>query len=236
MSPILSVEALTKRFEMHHLGEAIGAFAEVSFDLNPGEFLLLAGPNGAGKSSLLRTIYRSYRPQTGRIAYAARGGAIDLARAADVDIAALRRDEISMVTQFLDPRPRVSAEAMVAEPLERLGHPEPLTAARWALAEFGLRESLWAAYPATFSGGERQKVNLARALTATPRLLLLDEPTASLDKGARAALVARLAQLKSQGVAMIGVFHHPGDVETLIDRTLTLETPEGAEEIRDVVV
>ena len=116
---------------------------------------------------------------------------------------------MGFVTQFLIARPRVSAEEVVAEPLRQAGVTDPLEQARHWLATFGVRPDLWRAYPTTFSGGEQQKVNLARALSLPQRLLLLDEPTASLDAGARAALVARLKALKSQGVAMIGVFHHP---------------------------
>jgi len=232
---ILDVQNLSKGFEICHLGETFGAFDGVSFSLSAGEFVLLKGPNGAGKSSLLRTLYRSYRAQAGRILFESRHGQIDLARAADIDIAALRRDEIGFVTQFLTTRPRISAEALVAEPLRIAGEDAhtALQKAREALADFGLRESLWRAYPTTFSGGEQQKVNLARALILPRRLLLLDEPTASLDVGARAALVRRLETLKTEGVAIIGVFHHPADVEMLIDRII--ELPGAPEEARDDV-
>jgi len=95
------------------------------------------------------------------------------------------------------------------------------------LDEFDLKPQVWAAYPTTFSGGEQQKVNLARALIAPRRLILLDEPTASLDISARRTLIARLERLKSQGVAMIGVFHHPEDAEHLVDRSITLQATAG---------
>ncbi len=235
---VLDVRSLTKGFTMHHLGTEMGAFSDVSFHLSAGEFLLLKGRNGAGKSTLLRTLYRSYLAQGGEILFHSDHGVIDLARAADVDVTFLRRTEIGFVTQFLTARPRVSAEALVAEPL-RLAGQEPEAAlgeARHWLAAFGVKPELWAAYPTTFSGGEQQKVNLARALILPQRLLLLDEPTASLDVNARAALVKRLAELKAQGTAMIGVFHHPGDVAALIDREIDL-TPDAAPgEDRDNVV
>jgi alpha-D-ribose 1-methylphosphonate 5-triphosphate synthase subunit PhnL len=127
----------------------------------------------------------------------------------------------------------VAAEDIVAEPLRLAGIPAAVAtdeARRW-LAEFGVKRDLWRAYPTTFSGGEQQKVNLARALILPQRLLLLDEPTASLDAGARAALVRRLADLKTQGVAMIGVFHHPGDVAHLIDRDIELTAKEVTEDV-----
>jgi alpha-D-ribose 1-methylphosphonate 5-triphosphate synthase subunit PhnL len=213
---------------MHHLDQELHAFTDISFTLAPGEFLLLRGPNGVGKSTLLRTLYRSYLPIDGHVWFRTDAGRIDLATAADVDIAALRRRDIGFVTQFLIARPRVAAEDIVAEPLRRAGFAadEAVAEARLRLAEFGVKRDLWRAYPTTFSGGEQQKVNLARALILPPRLLLLDEPTASLDAGARAALVRRLGALKAAGVAMIGVFHHPGDVAALIDREIDLHPKE----------
>jgi alpha-D-ribose 1-methylphosphonate 5-triphosphate synthase subunit PhnL len=228
MPPLLQVENLSKTFRMHHLDQELPAFSGISFTLAPGEFLLLRGPNGVGKSTLLRTLYRSYLPGDGHVWFHTGPVRIDLATAADVDIAALRRRDIGFVTQFLIARPRVAAEDIVAEPLRRAGVPagDAVAEARRGLAEFGVKPDLWRAYPTTFSGGEQQKVNLARALILPPRLLLLDEPTASLDAGARAALVRRLAALKAAGVAMIGVFHHPGDVAALIDREIDLHPRE----------
>lgn len=227
MSRVLEIEGLSKSFTLHHLGNQIATFRDVSFALDAGEFVLLKGANGAGKSTLLRTLYRSYLPSSGAIRFHSAQGPVDLARAADVDIAHLRRTEIGFVTQFLTARPRVSAEAIVAEPLRLAGHDAQaaLEAARAALTQFGVKPDLWRAYPTTFSGGEQQKVNLARALILPQKLLLLDEPTASLDANARAALLARLAALKAAGTAMIGVFHHPGDVEQLVDRVIDL-TPD----------
>ena len=227
MTHVLNVTGLSKSFTMHHLGNRLGAFQDISFTLDPGEFLLLKGRNGSGKSTLLRTLYRSYLPDAGRIDFSAAHGRIDLARAADVDVTLLRETEIGFVTQFLIARPRVAAEALAAEPLRRAGRPAEaaLNEARHWLAAFGVKPDLWPAYPTTFSGGEQQKVNLARALILPQKLLLLDEPTASLDVGARAALVTRLAELKANGTAMIGVFHHPDDVEHLVDRVIDL-TPD----------
>ncbi len=239
MTQILDVRGLTKGFVMHHLGTQMGAFNNISFTLDAGEFLLLRGRNGAGKSTLLRTLYRSYLTDAGQILFQSTHGVIDLARAADVDVTYLRRTEIGFVTQFLTARPRVSAEALVAEPLRLAGTPaeDALDEARHWLSAFGVKPALWAAYPTTFSGGEQQKVNLARALILPQRLLLLDEPTASLDVSARAALIARLAELKAAGTALIGVFHHPGDVAELIDREIDLTPNANLEEDRaDVVV
>jgi alpha-D-ribose 1-methylphosphonate 5-triphosphate synthase subunit PhnL len=222
---ILTVTNLSKRFYVHHLEREIVAFGAVSFALAPGEFLLVRGPNGVGKSTLLRCLYRSYLPSGGQALFRSQLGEIDLARAAEVDVALLRRSEIGNVSQFLRARPRVSALDLVAEPLMENGasYVAAREEAAAQLAAFGLKEAIWAAYPSTFSGGEQQKVNLARALIAPRRLILLDEPTASLDATARTALVERLAELKRSGVALIGVFHHPEDVQALVDRELHLE-------------
>jgi alpha-D-ribose 1-methylphosphonate 5-triphosphate synthase subunit PhnL len=223
--PILEVSGYSKQFHIHHLQREIAVFESLDFTLDAGEFLLVAGPNGIGKSTLLRCLYRSYRPTSGRALYHSAYGKIDLARAADIDIVVLRREEIGFVTQFLRPRPRVSALELVAEPLlDTVGEQPAMEQAEAILLDFGLKRELWQAYPATFSGGEQQKVNLARALIRPRRLLLLDEPTASLDAATRESLARRLADLKAQGVAMIGVFHHPEDVAHLIDDEVQLSS------------
>lgn len=231
--PLLEVEGFTKTFFIHHLNRQIPVFTGMSFALDPGQFLQVSGPNGAGKSTLLRCLYRTYLPSAGHALYRSAYGPVDLARAADADIALLRRDEIGFVTQFLRPRPRVNALELVAEPLLAAGLPyaAALDEAAAILNAFGLKPDLWHAYPTTFSGGEQQKVNLARALIRPRRLLLLDEPTASLDALTRASLAARLAQLKSQGVAIIGVFHYPEDVAHLIDADIPLHVPQPSEEV-----
>lgn len=233
-TPLLDVQQLRKDFNVHHLAQTVPAFRDLSFRLDRGAFLLISGTNGAGKSTLLRTLYRSYRPVSGRIWYQHGEDRIDLARAADIDIVHLRRTDIGFATQFLNARPRVSAEDIVAEPLRATGR-SPADAreqARHWLEAFGVKRALWPAYPSTFSGGEQQKVNLARTLIVPRRLLLLDEPTASLDAGAREALVGRLAELKTKGVAMIGVFHHRNDIAPLIDNEIRLR--EIRREQRDV--
>lgn len=225
---LLRVEGLCKSFTIHHLARTIPAFQNLHFCLEPGEFLLVSGPNGAGKSTLLRCLYRTYLPTGGSAWFAAQQGLIDLVRAADIDITALRKQEIGFVTQFLKTRPRVTALELVAEPLLLTGLPASMANARAqaALDFFGVKPALWTAYPTTFSGGEQQKVNLARALIRPCRLLLLDEPTASLDVNARQALVERLAVLKQEGVAMMAVLHHAEDAAALIDRRLVIATQE----------
>ena len=227
---ILSVTALSKQFTIHHLGRAIDVFQNLSFSLAAGEFLLVSGGNGAGKSTLLRCLYRTYLPTSGQACFESTLGPIDLATAADIDITILRKHEIGFVTQFLKTRPRVTALELVMEPLliTGLSTSEADKQAKQALDMFGVKPALWNAYPTTFSGGEQQKVNLARALIRPYRLLLLDEPTASLDIQARKALVERLKILKEQGVAMMAVLHHAEDAEALIDRRLEVAVNTGS--------
>ncbi len=222
--PLLQVDSLSKHFYIDHLQRKIDVFTGLSFTLEAGQFLLVGGANGAGKSSLLRCLFRTYVPTGGSAWFESAYGRVNLAQAADVDIALLRRRDLGFVTQFLRVRPRVSALELVAEPLvdSGLSWDEAIQQAEDTLNSFGLKPDLWPAYPTTFSGGEQQKVNLARALIAPRRLLLLDEPTASLDAATRQSLQGRLAELKSQGVAMIGVFHHPEDIQDLIDAQVFL--------------
>ena len=223
--PVLEVEGLAKHFDMHHLHQRLPAFEGVSFRLYPGRFLLLRGHNGAGKSTLLRTLYRTYLPKGGHIWLNTAEGRIDLATAADVDVALLRRREIGFVTQFLIARPRVAAEEIVAEPLRLAGRPaaEALEAARAALAEFGVKRELWAAYPSTFSGGEQQKVNLARALILPQRLLMLDEPTASLDPDTADWIRTYLETYRREtGATILLASHNMPEVERLCSLVLMM--------------
>lgn len=224
--PHLRVESLSKRFTLHMLGgRRMEAFSEVSFEVHPGEFLGVVGRSGSGKSSLLRCVYRRYLPTSGSILYASQGGEVDLATAGDRVVLRLREKEIGYVSQFLRAIPRTPARDVVAEPLVRRG-PGPEEAREEAaeiMGELGLPSGLQEAYPATMSGGEQQRVNLARALAVRPRLLLLDEPTSALDPETRALAVEAIKSLKHAGTTMIGIFHDAEILDALADRVLVLE-------------
>lgn len=226
MSYHLKIEHLSKDFVLHTLdGRRLQALRDVTFAVEEGEFLGVVGRSGSGKSSLLRCLYRRYLSTSGTVLYAPCSGIVDLATADERTVLRLRDAEIGYVSQFLWAVPRVPAREVVAEPLVRRGakEEEALGQAMAALDLLGLPRKLQEALPATMSGGERQRVNLARALVTRPRLLLLDEPTSALDPETRALAVAAISALNRDGTTMIGVFHDADTLDALADRVLALE-------------
>lgn len=225
---LLRVESLHKAFTMHMLGGlGMSALQDVSFAVGSGEFIGVAGRSGSGKSSLLRCIYRRYLPTSGSLLYApADGEVMDLARVADREVLRLREREIGYVSQFLRAIPRTPAHDVVAEPLVRRGAApgEAREEARAMMGSLGLPPKLGEAFPTTMSGGEQQRVNLARALVGRPRLLLLDEPTSALDPETRSRAVEAIKDLKDAGTTMIGVFHDADTLQALSDRVLVMES------------
>jgi alpha-D-ribose 1-methylphosphonate 5-triphosphate synthase subunit PhnL len=224
---MLSVKNLAKHFTIHIRGGAvIPGFAGISFDASAGSLLAITGPSGTGKSSLLKCVYRTYLPTAGEMLYTARDGSrIDLAATDDWEILRLRRAEIGYVSQFFHVMPRVSALETLIEPLTSrgVGREEALDRARSLLSRAGIGEALWDMCPATFSGGEKQRLNILRAIIAKPRLLLLDEPTASLDRGHKNRIMEMILGLKAEGAAMVGVFH---------DRDALLALSDGRYDLR----
>jgi alpha-D-ribose 1-methylphosphonate 5-triphosphate synthase subunit PhnL len=224
--PVLTVDGLSKTFDMHVLGEKrVVGLDDVSFRVDDGEFLAIVGESGSGKSSLLKCIYRTYQPTDGRVVFHGEDGDTDLAACGDRDVIALRGDDIGYASQFLDEIPRVSAVDVVARPLREGGVPraDARETAESLLSRLRLPEELWDAYPATFSGGERQRVNLAQAIAPKPRLLLLDEPTSALDPETRAAAIDLLREFLDDGTTVVGVFHDRDVVEAVADRVVVLD-------------
>ncbi|HEV7344079.1 MAG TPA: phosphonate C-P lyase system protein PhnL [Devosia sp.] len=206
----LSVQNLSKTFTMHlRDGVILPVVENVTFDVQPGECVVLGGPSGAGKSSILKMVYGNYGVDAGAIVLRQGGRDVDLATADPRTVLTLRRDCIGYVSQFLRTVPRVAALDVVAEPLVIRGVDRAVARQRATelLAQLNLPERLWSLPPATFSGGEQQRVNIARGFITDHPVLLLDEPTASLDAANRSVVVAMIAEKKAAGVALLGIFH-----------------------------
>ncbi|WP_072680667.1 phosphonate C-P lyase system protein PhnL [Arcobacter sp. LA11] len=207
----LEVKNLNKSFKVHTRGGVeVKGFEDINLEVKRGEFLSLFGPSGAGKSSILKTLFRTYTTTSGNILfYKDDGSAIDIASATESQILNLRKNEIGYVSQFLQILPRISAVDIVSEQLIVKGEAEKVARdkAKELLAYLSIREELFDLSPLTFSGGEQQRVNIAKGIIAPKSLLLLDEPTASLDKTNTMKVVEKLKDLKNQGVSMVGIFH-----------------------------
>ena len=218
-TPIV-VSEVSKSFTMHlRDGIRLPVVEGVSFAIKAGECAVLGGPSGAGKSSILKMLYGNYAVDAGQIIVDHHGQLIDLAAASPRAVLSVRRDTIGYVSQFLRTVPRVSALDVVAEPLVSLGEPRERAQerARELLARLNLPERLWSLPPATFSGGEQQRVNIARGFITPHPVLLLDEPTASLDAKNREVVVEMIAAKKRDGVALLGIFHDADVREAVAD-------------------
>lgn len=226
MTAHLSVRGLGKEFVLHVLGgKRVLGLRDVDFDLERGSFLGIAGRSGSGKSSLLKCLYRTYLADAGEIVYARHDGVlVDLACATDDDVLDLRTAEIGYVSQFLRPMPRVKALDLAARPLVRRGLDQPTAWRRVAeyFERLELPSELWDGYPVLFSGGEQQRVSLARALASEPRLLLLDEPTSALDDALQGEVVALLDNARRHGTSMVGVMHDTRLLGRLADEVITM--------------
>jgi len=214
---ILEIKNLSKKFFIHNPGLEIESCKNVNLSLAHREFLGIVGRSGAGKSTVLKCIYRSYIPGEGEILYHSREfGQINMATASEREILFLRRHEIGYVSQFLNIMPRTTAKEHVMNALADTGKGSE-TAAKEMLAYFRLPEKLWDIYPSTLSGGERLRLNLAHAMVKKPRLLMLDEPTASLDGSTKILVRDMLQKLKAMGTSMIGIFHDIAFMEGVCD-------------------
>ncbi len=225
--PILSVENLHKTFTLHTLNDKqILALSEISFSIEQGEIIGLTGKSGAGKSTLMKCLYRTYLANQGKIMYRTEGGVeVDLASAPDHIVISLRKEEIKYCSQFLEVIPRVTALDVVASRKVKKAEDweEARAESRLLLNILGLPRELWDAYPATFSGGEQQRINIAQAIISQPRLLLIDEPTASLDLKTKKVVIDKILELKDVGTTVICISHDAFTLERLVDRKIHLQ-------------
>jgi alpha-D-ribose 1-methylphosphonate 5-triphosphate synthase subunit PhnL len=227
MSTHLEVINLSKRFTMHILGKKeIVAFRDINFKIDQGRFLGVSGKSGYGKSSLIKCIYRNYDVTSGDIfLYDQTGAKINLTQIGDIEMLDIRTRRMGYVSQFFQAIPRVTTMNIVIEPLiDRGWQKEAAIERAQALFQlFDIPKNLWDAYPSTFSGGEKQRINLMRTLIDCPEILLLDEPTASLDRNNRQIILNIIQQIKKQNITMIGIFHDPAELEMLADEILPLD-------------
>jgi len=226
---MIRIENLSKTFTLHNQGGAtIPVMTGAHLTVAPGECVALTGASGSGKSTLMRMIHGNYLAASGRILV----GDLDVAAATPREIIALRRDTLGYVSQFLRVVPRVPTREVVAEPLLALGHPREAALARAEalLDRLNIPERLRALSPLTFSGGEQQRVNIARGFAHAFPALLLDEPTASLDAGNREVVLTLIEEAKARGAAILGIFHDEAARARLCDREVdvTAFTPRRA--------
>ena len=217
----LVVSEVAKSFTMHlRDGIQLPVVSDVTFSVKAGECVVLGGPSGIGKSSLLKMVYGNYGVDEGQILVEHEGRLVDLATADPRTVLSVRRVTLGYVSQFLRTVPRVAAVDVVAEPLTARGADaaEAREAAEAMLARLNLPRQLWQLPPATFSGGEQQRVNIARGFITDHRILLLDEPTASLDARNREVVVSMIAEKKAKGTALLGIFHDEDVREKVADR------------------
>ena len=207
---MLRIDNLAKTFLLHNQGaKKLPVFQNISFQVKAGECLVLTGASGTGKSTLLRAIYANYLVQSGTINIRHENKWVDLASASPHEVLELRKKTLGYVSQFLRVIPRISTIDLVCEPLIMQGKLiKPAKAqAKKLLNKLSIPESLWDLPPATFSGGEQQRVNIARTLIQDYPILLLDEPTASLDEKNRDAVIELINEARNQGTAVVGIFH-----------------------------
>jgi alpha-D-ribose 1-methylphosphonate 5-triphosphate synthase subunit PhnL len=207
---MMRVRSLSKSFTLHEQGGVVLPVLEnVNLDVEPGECVVLHGASGSGKSTLLRSMYANYKPQAGRIEVRHDGAWVDILSATPRIVLDVRKRTLGYVSQFLRVIPRVPSLEVVAEPLRNVGIDAASARASAAimLKRLNIPERLWSLAPATFSGGEQQRVNIARGFIAQSPIMLLDEPTASLDAENRSAVIALIEDAKARGTAIIGIFH-----------------------------
>ena len=223
MPAMIAIADAEKTFTMHLQGGVkLPVVRGVNFEVHAGECVVLSGPSGVGKSSILKMIFGNYRCDGGRIGIRHHGNVIDIATAEPRDVLSVRRETIGYVSQFLRAVPRVATLDVVAEPLIVTGTPraDAREQAGGLLHRLNIPERLWSLPPSTFSGGEQQRVNIARGFISDHPILLLDEPTASLDAANREVVVKLINEKKRAGVAMVAIVHDDEIRRLIADRVI----------------
>ena len=223
MSAVIEISNAEKTFTMHLQGGVrLPVVRGVTFAVHAGECVVLSGPSGIGKSSILRMIFGNYRCDSGSIGVRHRGEMLDVAAAEPREILSVRRDTIGYVSQFLRAVPRVPTIDVVAEPLIVTGmqRSDARRQAEHLLRRLNIPERLWTLPPSTFSGGEQQRVNIAHGFISDYPILLLDEPTASLDAANRAVVVDLINEKKHAGVALVAIVHDDEIRRVIADRVV----------------
>lgn len=216
---MIEIKDLSKTFTLHNQGSVVIPVMEAAeLSVAQGECVALTGASGAGKSTLMRMIYGNYLAAGGSIVV----DGVDVVTAEPRDILALRREVLGYVSQFLRVVPRVPTLDVVAEPLLSVGADTEAARdrARDLLARLNIPERLWSLSPTSFSGGEQQRVNIARGFAHTYPAMLLDEPTASLDAANRETVLCLIEEAKARGAAIIGIFHDEAARDRVCDREI----------------
>jgi alpha-D-ribose 1-methylphosphonate 5-triphosphate synthase subunit PhnL len=231
MTVMLKTEALAKGFTLHLRGGlSMPVLSGVDLQVHAGECVVLSGPSGAGKSTLMRSLYGNYRAESGTIMVRHGGGMVDIATADPRTILAVRHETIGYVSQFLRVVPRVSALDVVAEVLLARGIDQDAARdkARALLLQLNIPSRLHPIPPATFSGGEQQRVNLARGFIAEHPILLLDEPTASLDAENRSVVIRMVKDANARGTAIVAICHDTDVRSAIADRLFAMSPYQDA--------
>lgn len=228
----IRVEHLSKTFVLHQQhGTRLPVLHDANMTVSSGECVVLHGHSGSGKSTLLRSLYANYLPDSGHIWVNHQGEWLDMVQAEARQILAVRRHTLGWVSQFLRVIPRISALDVVMQPLLEQGvdRAECRERAATLLNQLNVPQRLWQLAPSTFSGGEQQRVNIARGFIVDYPILLLDEPTASLDSRNSAAVVGLIEQAKRRGAAIVGIFHDEGVRQQVADRLYDMQAPQALE-------
>lgn len=228
---MLILQNASKRFHLHERSVERDIFRNVCLSARQGECLGLAGRSGTGKSTLMRMIYGTYKASSGKILVRGPDGYVDVAGADPWTIISLRQSVLGYVSQFLNVLPRISALEVVAEPLLSQGVDQSVAERRAAemLERLDIEKSLWTLSPLTFSGGEQQRVNIARAFISRYDILLLDEPTASLDAVNRSRVIEIIEEALARGSTIVGIFHDQETSDKIVTRKIQLSDFQGAE-------